>query len=85
MAESELFTLKNHVLERYHGPGGEVVVPDGVCAVGEEAFYNCASLTHIVLPRTVRRIGKLAFAGCTGLASLKLPEGLERIEEGAFI
>ena len=49
LAESELFTIKTHVLQRYHGPGGEVVVPDGVCAIGEEAFCDCVSPTDIVL------------------------------------
>ena len=85
MVEPDLFTIKSHVLERYHGSGGEVVVPEGVCAIGREAFYDCATLTRITLPGSLRRIGKLAFAGCSGLTSVELPEGLERIDGSAFV
>ena len=85
MVEAELFTIKNHVLERYHGSGGVVVVPEGVYAIGREAFYDCTTLTRVTLPGSLRRIGMLAFAGCSGLTSVELPEGLEWIEGSAFI
>ena len=60
------------------------VVPDGVKAIGERAFYFCEGLKSISLPEGVTVIGKDAFAGCGDLETINLPEGLERIEEGAF-
>ena len=30
MSDSKDFVIKNGVLEKYNGPGGEVVIPDGV-------------------------------------------------------
>ena len=33
------FRINNGVLEKYVGPGGDVVIPDGVTSIGKEAFY----------------------------------------------
>ena len=40
----EGFVINNGVLEKYVGTGGDVVIPDGVEEIGEEAFANCDSL-----------------------------------------
>ncbi|MBQ6824013.1 MAG: leucine-rich repeat protein, partial [Clostridia bacterium] len=40
-----------------------VTVPDSVTAIGQEAFYNCASLWTINLPDHGLRIGRDAFLG----------------------
>jgi hypothetical protein len=42
--------------------------PTGIITVGEEAFYNCRSLTK--MPGSTQSIGKRAYAGCTGLKRL---------------
>ena len=38
------FIIENGVLKKYVGPGGDVVIPDGVTSIGEEAFRACSSL-----------------------------------------
>jgi hypothetical protein len=50
--------------------------------IGESAFSNCESLTHVRIPSSVTRIGQAAFADCTRLISLELPEALEMIDLG---
>ncbi|MDE5581118.1 MAG: leucine-rich repeat domain-containing protein [Treponemataceae bacterium] len=39
----------------------EVVIPDGVTAIGEFAFSNCDSLERVQIPESVKEIGECAF------------------------
>ena len=39
-------------------------------AIGQEAFYDCTSLTEIVIPRETTSIGDRAFCGCSSLQSI---------------
>ncbi len=41
-----------------------------VNAIGDEAFANCATLTHIIIPDCVVRVGADAFANCGNLKSI---------------
>ena len=78
------FVIENGVLKKYTGPGGDVVVPDGVTSIGDWAFRNCTSLKSIILPDGVTSIGGSAFAWCESLTSITLPDGLTSIGVGAF-
>ena len=59
-------------------------IPDGVQAIGENAFYCCRKLTGVGFPAGLTKIGRDAFGGCGALESVELPEGLVTIESGAF-
>ena len=50
----------------------EVVLPDGLTAIGARAFYGCNSLERINFPSTLTAIGYGAFAGCTPLREVDL-------------
>ena len=67
----------------------ETVTKDGrqytVTAIGEGAFRDEASISHVFIPKTVKDIGKDAFSGCVNLISVNItPGGLETIGESAF-
>ena len=52
----------------------QLVIPEGVETIGEEAFQNCSSLERVQLPKSLRVIGKGAFSGCPKL-TLHVPAG----------
>ncbi len=47
-----------------------VVIPEGVTAIGNEAFASCEELTDVELPQSVTSIANSAFSHCEGLVSI---------------
>ncbi|MDE7121140.1 MAG: leucine-rich repeat protein [Oscillospiraceae bacterium] len=69
---------------------GKLEVPeqiDGhtVTAIGEHAFYLCATATEIRLPDTVKSVGKQAFTYCYALEYVNIPDGVPAIEDETFL
>ena len=48
----------------------EVVFPDTVEDINEDAFRGCKSLREIVLPDSLKSLGKYAFMSCSSLESI---------------
>ncbi len=61
-----------------------VVIPDGVIAIGEDAFSSCSFLSSIAIPSSVTTIGDGAFSFCSSLSSITLPNSVTTIGDGAF-
>lgn len=78
------FIIKKGFLKEYNGPGGDVVIPDGVTHIGEKVFSGYKTLRSIVIPESVIEIGNFAFQDCTGLQTVSIPEGVTQICDGAF-
>ncbi len=77
----------NNVLLGYKGtkPTGDLVIPDGVVSIGNNAFVNCTELTKISIPDSVTSIGEYAFRNCSGLSGeLIIPDSVTEIGSYAF-
>ena len=76
--------IKGTVLIKYKGPGGDVVIPDGVTVIGTDAFEKCAGLESVTMPDSVREIRWRAFKGCSSLESITIPDSVTEIGSKAF-
>ena len=72
------------VVQRCRSWATSADIPDGVTAIGREAFDFCYGLESLSIPGSVKEIAGSAFNSCIGLTSLTLAEGVETIGAGAF-
>ncbi|MCI8399819.1 MAG: leucine-rich repeat protein [Oscillibacter sp.] len=56
------FNIRDGILRKYNGPGGDVTIPEGVKEIGDEAFRFCESLTSVIVPKSVTKIGRDVFS-----------------------
>ena len=62
----------------------DLVIPNSVTSISENAFYNCSGLTSVTIGNSVTSIGNEAFNGCRGLTSVTIPNSVTSIGNEAF-
>ena len=67
--EDELIgaNIQDGVLLGYYGPGGDIVIPNTVTKIGDEAFKGNKKVTGVTIPGSVVDIGNNAFEACENL------------------
>ena len=80
------FRIVNGVLHDYLGDGGDVVIPNGVTQIAENAFmdYGAASIYSIYIPEGVIKTGDASFLGCDELDKVYIPSTLTDISPLTF-
>lgn len=86
------FVFKDNMLLSYDGKtlyhvlaitSGNLVVPEGVCEIKDEAISRCWSCSSISLPNSLKTIGKEAFSN-SGFERISIPENVSYIGEAVF-
>ena len=62
----------------------EIIIPNNITSIGDQAFCKCSSLTSITIPDSVTSIGDYAFSGCNSLTSVTIPNSVTSIGDYAF-
>ena len=62
----------------------EVIFPDGLTKIKENAFEKCEKLESVIIPQTVKTIMPLAFKDCVALKEVKFTGGFDVIETSTF-
>ncbi len=62
----------------------DLVIPDGVTSIGNNAFAGCSSIKSVVIPDSVTDIRSDAFIGCSSLKSVVIGDGVVSIDMGIF-
>ena len=87
-------TQTAEVIAKRNGYEGDIIIPETVVSnrasflvtsIGENAFFDCKSLTTITLPNSVKRIKMGAFIFCSSLKSITIPNSVTTIEDNAFL
>ena len=62
----------------------ELVIPNDITEIEDNAFEDCEALEKIMIPDSVTEIGSGAFAGCYALEQITIPHSVTKIGEKAF-
>ncbi len=65
------FVVCGGTLTMYKGNKSQVIIPEGVVSIAENAFKNNLLITKVTFSSTVQVIGKSAFAGCVNLLEIE--------------
>lgn len=78
------FAINGGILMQYTGSDPEVIIPSGVTAIADSAFYGNRAVRRVVIPEGVTSIGKRVFCNCTYLTDVSIPASVDTIGYNAF-
>ncbi len=81
-SKPEDFVIEEGVIIRYTGKARNLVIPDGVTAIGEEVFCR-TNVRTVTFPDTLTSIGAEAFRG-TWIKNIVIPDSVTKIGYKVF-
>jgi hypothetical protein len=82
MSNASDFIIENGVLKKYVGPGGDVVIPNGINKISSKVFAG-KKITSVEIPDGVTDIGDRAFYGVP-LEKVHIPDSVIRLKQYVF-
>ena len=61
-----------------------LIIPNSVTNIGDDAFRGCSGLTSVTIPNSVTSIGDRTFYDCSGLTSVTIPNSVTSIGIATF-
>ena len=62
----------------------ELIIPEGVTAVKQYAFYNCESAKTLIIPNSLTQLANNAFMNCKNITNLTIGTSLEECSGDNF-
>ncbi len=84
VSEADAFEINDGVLISYNGNSANVLIPQGVIEIGNQAFYRNMYIENVTIPNSVTKICKNAFAYSRFLEKVTIPSSVMEIEDSAF-
>jgi len=89
------FEIVAGVLIKYKGAATDVIVPDGVIEIANEAFCGMNTITSVMIPNGIKKIGSrkstgatltedTPFGECTGLRKTNIPDSVEEMSRHLY-
>ena len=78
------FVIDGNVLVSYSGTDENVIIPNGIVVIDENAFAENTTIKSVVIPETVTTVGNNAFGGCTSLVDITVPSSVYNVCYNAF-
>ncbi len=76
----ELMILGARLL-KYNGHASEVIIPDGIKAIDDNAFEMCKELKSVTIPESVKEMGWGVFYDCYALETINVPHDFTLLDE----
>lgn len=74
----------NIISNVYENGIGIITFDNIITRIGDDAFFDCSTLTSITIPNSVTSIGNAAFRWCSSLTSIDIPNSVAYISHSAF-
>jgi hypothetical protein len=68
----------------YSADWDEMIIPDSVVRIGDDAFSNCHAIRKLVISKNLTHLGTGAFFRCYGVNKVVIPGSLKRVGDHAF-
>ena len=78
------FTINGNTLKKYEGNEAHVIIPEGIEAIADYAFYGAAMMEQVTLPESLKEIGSDVFYGCEKLKEARIPDGVSWMGSAVF-
>lgn len=78
------FLIVASILLAYRGDDEEIIIPEGVTAIGRNVFWENNRIKSIVLPNSMAEIPELCFGAMKSLVKTVIPNNIHSIGDGAF-